>query len=473
MLSRWDERTPYLGLSAIWFAIPMILGMALLAYFAIRRAMLQPPHAAVASAIVLVLILAALTALSYGFGVQLRPYALPAAFALFTLQLLLGVPIGFVLLMATLVYLSTSHAVPLSVVPINMQSGISSFVMLSIPFFILAGYVMTEGGLSRALDRLRHRAGRARARRHAAGHRGLDVHHVGHLRLEGRRRRGGRHHDEERDAPRGLRLGETAAVLAACAIMGETVPPSIAMLVLASVTSLSIGALFVAGLLPAAVIALCLMVLIYVRSRNRPVRAKSHSRREIARAGLDAIPAAGCARDPDRRHRQRRRDADRGVVDRRRLCAAALDRRLSLARRRPGLARDGEHRRAGRHGAVHHLDGQHVLVVADHRQAAAVHRGAVQFAARIRDGLHAGDRRHAGGDGSAAGGAPGAPDLRPAAAADGRPVRDRSASVRHRHGHRDGRWRLLAADRGRHVRDLLDLRHHDGERERATCCRTS
>src|SRR3954471_1707425 len=33
LLSRWDERTPYLGLSAIWFAVPMIFGMALLAYF--------------------------------------------------------------------------------------------------------------------------------------------------------------------------------------------------------------------------------------------------------------------------------------------------------------------------------------------------------------------------------------------------------------------------------------------------------
>ena len=37
MLSRWDERTPYLGLSAIWFALPMIAGMALLAYFAVLR----------------------------------------------------------------------------------------------------------------------------------------------------------------------------------------------------------------------------------------------------------------------------------------------------------------------------------------------------------------------------------------------------------------------------------------------------
>jgi TRAP-type C4-dicarboxylate transport system permease small subunit len=41
MLSRWDERTPYLGLSAVWFAAPMILGMALLAYFAVRRVLAQ------------------------------------------------------------------------------------------------------------------------------------------------------------------------------------------------------------------------------------------------------------------------------------------------------------------------------------------------------------------------------------------------------------------------------------------------
>jgi tripartite ATP-independent transporter DctM subunit len=85
--------------------------------------------------------------------------------------------------------------------------------------------------------------------------------------------------------------GETAAVLATCAVMGETVPPSIAMLVLASVTSLSIGSLFVAGLLPAAVIALCLMVLIYFRSRGRAGELKKHSLREIVRAGVNAIPA--------------------------------------------------------------------------------------------------------------------------------------------------------------------------------------
>lgn len=56
-------------------------------------------------------------------------------------------------------------------------------------------------------------------------------------------------------------------------------------------TSLSIGTMFVAGLLPAAVIALCLMALIYFRSRSRPVPSASPSAREVAESALVALPA--------------------------------------------------------------------------------------------------------------------------------------------------------------------------------------
>jgi tripartite ATP-independent transporter DctM subunit len=291
MLSRWTERTPYLGLSAMWFAIPMISGMALLAWFAVQRALLQPRRTAIAAGIAITLLVAGLLIGSSMLGPQARDYALPAAFAVFVLQLLLGVPIGFVLLMATLLYLHTSRTIPLSVVPINMQGGISSFVMLSIPFFILAGYVMTEGGLSRRLtDFIISLVGRFRGgmlqvivvsmyiMSGISGSKVADVAAVGTTMKDIMRR--------ERYNP-----GETAAVLATCAVMGETVPPSIAMLVLASVTSLSIGSLFVAGLLPAAVIALCLMVLIYFRSRGRAEQPKKHSLREIVHAGVAAIPA--------------------------------------------------------------------------------------------------------------------------------------------------------------------------------------
>jgi tripartite ATP-independent transporter DctM subunit len=291
MLSRWDERTPYLGLSAVWFAAPMILGMALLAYFAIRRVLLRPWRQAVGTGLAVALLVAMTIWVAATLGAEGRSHALSVAFAVFALQLVLGVPIGFALLIITLLFLYTSKIVPLSVVPINLQNGISSFVMLSIPFFILAGYVMTEGGLSRRLTHFvitivgRFRGGMLQVivlcmyvMSGISGSKVADVAAVGTT-MKGVMRK------------EGYDPGETAAVLASGAIMGETVPPSIAMLVLASVTSLSIGTLFAAGLLPAAVMALCLMMLIHFRSRGRARTAATHSSREIVRAGVSAIPA--------------------------------------------------------------------------------------------------------------------------------------------------------------------------------------
>lgn len=291
MMSRWEEQTPYLGIRAGWFAAPMILGMALLAYFAVRRLLLEQRRHVVASAVALVVVLAVMVIVSSAAGSAASSYAMPVAFAVFAMQLLLGVPIGFALLLVTMLFLYTSHMVPLSVVPINMQAGISSFVMLAIPFFILAGYVMTEGGLSRRLtDFVMSLVGRFRGgmlqvvvvcmyiMSGISGSKVADVAAVGTSMKDAMRK--------ERYDP-----GETAAVLASSAIMGETVPPSIAMLVLASVTSLSIGTLFVAGLLPAAIMALCLMVLIYFRSRDRLASIRKAPLHEVRRAGVRALPA--------------------------------------------------------------------------------------------------------------------------------------------------------------------------------------
>jgi tripartite ATP-independent transporter DctM subunit len=291
MLSRWDERTPYVGLSAIWFAVPMIVGMALLAYFAVRRIVPRPWRDVTVTGALVALLVAAVVAIAALLSAEARGYALSVAFGIFALQLVLGVPIGFALLMFTLLYLHASKLVPMSVVPINLQAGISSFVMLSIPFFILAGHVMTEGGLSRRLTEFvitivgRFRGGMLQVivvcmyiMSGISGSKVADVAAVGTTMKTVMRK--------ERYDP-----GETAAVLASGAIMGETVPPSIAMLVLASVTSLSIGTMFAAGLLPAAVMALCLMVLIYFRSRGRAGTTTRHTPREIARAGLSAVPA--------------------------------------------------------------------------------------------------------------------------------------------------------------------------------------
>ena len=81
-------------------------------------------------------------------------------------------------------------------------------------------------------------------------------------------------------------------MLSAAGAMSETIPPSIAMLVLGSVTPISIGTLFIAGLLPAAVIALFLMVAIYCFAWRRDTAALAA--RQPRRATVGAAAAQSC-----------------------------------------------------------------------------------------------------------------------------------------------------------------------------------
>ena len=161
--------------------------------------------------------------------------------------------------------------------------------MLAIPFFILAGYVMTEGGLTKRLTKFiislvgGIRGGMLQVVIVAmyvmsgiSGSKIADIAAVGTTMKDEMK--------ENNYAP-----GATGALLSAAAIMGETVPPSIAMLVLASVTSLSVGTMFVAGLLPALVLAVCLMVLVYIRAKG--VRTIKTTPKQILSTGITAIPA--------------------------------------------------------------------------------------------------------------------------------------------------------------------------------------
>ena len=80
-------------------------------------------------------------------------------------------------------------------------------------------------------------------------------------------------------------------MLAASAAMAESVPPSIALILLGSATSISTGALFIAGMLPAATSALCLMIIVRLRARHRRTgsRRRARAARKIARTGTRAI----------------------------------------------------------------------------------------------------------------------------------------------------------------------------------------
>ncbi|HBK07384.1 MAG TPA: TRAP transporter permease DctM [Acetobacteraceae bacterium] len=285
----WANATPILQVSTGWYALPLPLSMLLIAIFALERLVLRMPPAIVLAA---GLAVAAGVAVFAGFDVTqyfgVRPdLSLGVMVALFFVAVLFGLPVSFAMLLSTLVYLQTTDAAPFIAVPQNMIDGTGNYILLALPFFIFAGLIMERGEISVRLVRFAMAlVGRAKGGllqvivvtiylvSGISGSKVADVAAVGSV-MRGELKR------------RGYRPEQGAAALAASAAMAETIPPSIAMLVLGSVTPISIGTLFVAGLLPAAVIAACLMVLIWFRSRN-----SEHGGETSTGSRLSAVPAA-------------------------------------------------------------------------------------------------------------------------------------------------------------------------------------
>ncbi|MBV8354850.1 MAG: TRAP transporter large permease [Candidatus Eremiobacteraeota bacterium] len=292
MRNSWVEITPILRLPAGTIALPLVIAMALLVLYAAER--LATADRGLVGTIGLsvagVLALAIATR-SWWQSAFHGDAAMYAALALLLVTVLAGLPVGFALLLATVGYLWLAAGAPILALAHNMLNGTSNYVLLAVPFFILAGLVMERGGLSLRLVRFVHalvghlRGGLLQVMvvsmylvSGLSGSKAADVAAVGSVM-------------RNMLASEGYSAGEGAAVLAASAAMGETVPPSIAMLVLGSITSLSIAALFVGGLIPAAVIGACLMALIYVRARLARVRSAPRAPLPVlARATLGAVP---------------------------------------------------------------------------------------------------------------------------------------------------------------------------------------
>lgn len=289
----WAEQSPILGIRETWFAIPIPVAMLLIVAFAAQRLWPRPlREVAVAGVIVLAFTaVAAVFRTVLGFEL-LDPTGLIVVLVLLAVMLAISVPVGFALGIGAFGYGYLSGSVPPSSVPSTMLDSVNNFVLLALPFFIFAGFIMTTGGLSRPMaEFVRMLIGRVRGGllhvvivsmylfSGMSGSKLADVAAVGSTLKDVLRQAG---YEPE----------ETAAVLAASAAMGETVPPSIAMIVLGSITSLSIGALFAAGLVPAALIAACLMVIVWLRAGKFPTAATPQwSRRVVVATTARAIPA--------------------------------------------------------------------------------------------------------------------------------------------------------------------------------------
>ncbi|SOE21654.1 TRAP transporter, DctM subunit [Spirosomataceae bacterium TFI 002] len=189
-------------------------------------------------------------------------------FAVFILAILFRFPIAFALGLSCLVYI-VGKGVPLIIVPMKMYSGIDVFVLLSVPGFILAGNLMNQGGLTaKIVDFCNHLLGHIRgglslanigASMIFAGISGTavsDTASIGSVMIPAMNKEG---YDEE----------FSCAVTAASSTVGPIIPPSVPMIIAATLSGLSIGKLFLAGAVPGFLLGFGFMLMAFYISKKR------------------------------------------------------------------------------------------------------------------------------------------------------------------------------------------------------------
>ncbi len=206
--------------------------------------------------------------------------------------LILGAPLPFALLAGVSLTGAFGGLLPEPAIVQNTVSGVSKFLLLAIPFFLLAGELLTAGGLAERLVRFAAalvghlRAGLAQTALVSSvlfsGASGSSVANAAF----------GAKVMAPTLVARGYRPADAAAIVAGVSMLDNIIPPSIAFLLLASATNLSVGSLLVGGLIAGGVLALALGVGIHLTVREVEPRPKA-SAQERRRSLVGALPAIG------------------------------------------------------------------------------------------------------------------------------------------------------------------------------------
>ena len=212
--------------------------------------------------------------------------------ALFSL-IILGVPVAIAMGIVGLGALALLGEIDtIGILAQRMYASTTAFTLLAIPFFILAGNLMNTGGTTERIFRFAHslvghfRGGLGQVNvlgsmvfSGMSGSALADAMGLGSIEVKAMTKSG----YEPRFA---------AAVSAASATVGPVIPPSIPLVIYGSMTGVSVGALFLGGLLPGVLMGASMMLVVYflARKRNYP-REKRASLAETLRALLDGVAA--------------------------------------------------------------------------------------------------------------------------------------------------------------------------------------
>ncbi|MGO3932758.1 TRAP transporter large permease subunit [Rhodopseudomonas pseudopalustris] len=285
--------TPALSLSNIWRAAALPVGTALMAMFALLRLVRFGDWRLVVGAALTVAVLIGLFWLAQPLLKPLGNINLLIFFVgVAGLCVFAGVPIAFGFGLSIYGYLALTTRTPLMVLVGRMDEGMSHLILLSVPLFVFLGLLIEMTGMARAMV-----AFLASLLGHVRG--GLHYVLVGAMYLVSGIS-GSKAADMAAVAPvlfpemkeRGAKPGDLVALLAATGAQTETIPPSLVLITIGSVTGVSISALFTGGLLPGVVLAITLSMLVWWRYRGEDL---SHIRRasasQIGRTLIIALPA--------------------------------------------------------------------------------------------------------------------------------------------------------------------------------------
>lgn len=235
------------------------------------------------------------TGLYFGAGALWIATALPPSLVLGLIALvglIVAAPLPFAFLAAAYLAIPFGSTMPEPAMVASIVSGMSKFLLLAIPFFLLAGGLLTASGAAGHLVRFaaslvgHKRAGLAQTTLLTSvlfsGASGSSVANAAF----------GASTFQPELVKRGYPPAQAGAIIAATSVLDNVIPPSIAFLILAAATQLSVGSLLVGGFVGGAVMAVALAVAIHFTVRSGPAETRAPAS-ERRRAAVAAIPAFG------------------------------------------------------------------------------------------------------------------------------------------------------------------------------------
>lgn len=214
----------------------------------------------------------------------------------FVVLLILNVPIAFVVGIAGVAYFITEGTVPFSVAVQRVVAQTQSYSFLAVPFFIFAGNLMNETGITKYLLKLAQIA----TRKMWGG--------MAQINILLSTMMGGISGSACADASMEARIlgldmvkkgypkGYTTAVTCLSALVTATIPPSLGLILFGYVGGVSIGRLFMAGIVPGALMAVALMITVTITARKHKydppaVYTQELQKGEIAKKLKESFPA--------------------------------------------------------------------------------------------------------------------------------------------------------------------------------------